>query len=49
MVYTVFDQKTSNTNKGSGINSDLVSENKELSKELLKKIVRKFEKYIHLL
>ena len=26
-----FDKKTSNTNKGTGINSDVVSENKELA------------------
>ena len=46
VVYTVFDKKTSDTNRGTGINSGIVSENKELAKQLLKPIVRKFEKKI---
>ena len=47
MVYNSFDKKNSNTNKGTGIDS----ENKELTKELYKPITRKFKnkKYIHLL
>ena len=51
MVYKCFDKKTSNTNKGTEINSDVISENKESDKELQKPIIRKFEKqkYIHLL
>ena len=34
IVYKFFDKKTSNTNRGTGINSDIVSENKELDEEL---------------
>ena len=52
MVYKVFDKNTaslagkpaSNTSKGTGINSDVVFENKELAKELHKPIIRKCEK-----
>ena len=45
MVYNSFDKKTSNTNKGTGIDS----ENKKLTKELYKPITRKFEKQkVHL-
>ena len=40
MLYNVFGKKTSNTNKGTGINSG----NKELGKEIHKQIIRKFEK-----
>ena len=40
MVYNFFDKKTSNTNKGTGIDS----ENKELAKEIHKPIIRKFGK-----
>ena len=47
MVYTVFDKKTSDTNRGTGVSSGIVSENKELAKQLLKPIVRKFEKKLH--
>ena len=32
MVYKFFDKKISNVNKGTGINSDVVSENEELAK-----------------
>ena len=44
MVYKYFDKKTSNINKGTEINSDVVSENKESDKELQKPVIRKFEK-----
>ena len=52
MVYKFFDKKAFNTNKETGINSDAVFENKrpldlamqQLAKELLKPIIRKFEK-----
>ena len=46
MVYTVFDKKKSDKNRGTGVSSGIVSENKELAKQLLKPIVRKFEKKI---
>ena len=51
VVYKSFDKNIYNTNKGAEINSDIVSENKELSKELHKPNVRTFknEKHIHLL
>ena len=52
MVYKLFDKKTSNTSKGTGINSDVVTENKhsldlatrQLEEELHKQMIRKFEK-----
>ena len=44
IVYKRFDKKTSNTNKGSVINSDIVFENKQLPKELQKPIIKKTEK-----
>ena len=37
-------KKSSNTQKGTGINSVVSSENKQLAEELHKPIVRKFEK-----
>ena len=40
MVYMCFDKKLSNTNKGTGINS----ENKQSAKELHKPIIKEFEK-----
>ena len=43
MVYTFFDERNSNTNKGTGINSGVVSKNEELAKESHKPVVRKFE------
>ena len=52
MVYKFFDKKTSNINKGTGINSDVVSEythpldlaTRKLEEELHKPMIRKFEK-----
>ena len=44
MVYKFFDKKISDARKGTGINSDLGSENKELEKELHKTMIRKYEK-----
>ena len=44
MVYKFFDKKTPNKNKGTKINLDVVSENKQLPKELHKLIIKKFEK-----
>ena len=44
MVYKFFDKKTPNKNKGTKINLDVVSENKQLHKELHKLIIKKFEK-----
>ena len=44
MVYNFFDKKTSITNKGTGINLDIVFENKKLPKKLHKPIIKKFEK-----
>ena len=44
MVHKFFDNNTSNTNKVTVINSVVVSENKELAKELHKPIARKLEK-----
>ena len=48
MVYKFFDIKSSNTNKQTnkqtGIIFGVVSEDKELAKELHKPIIRKFEK-----
>ena len=38
------DKSDPNTNKGTGISFDVVSENKELTEELHKPIIRKFEK-----
>ena len=45
MVYKVFDKKTSNKNKETGINSDAVFENKQLAKKLHKPIIRKSRKH----
>ena len=45
MVYKVFDKKTSNRNKETGINSDVVFENKQLAKKLHKPIIRKSRKH----
>ena len=42
--FIFFDKKTSDVNKGTGINSDVVSKNKYLAKELHKPFFRKFEK-----
>ena len=51
MVYTFYDKKTLNTNKGTAIISGIVSENKQLAKDLHKPIIKKLrnEKYTHLL
>ena len=43
MVYKFFDKNSSNTNKGTGINSDVVSESEELAKELHKPLIKKFK------
>ena len=47
MVYNFFfDKRSSNTHRGTGINSDVISENKhpsDLAEELHKRIIRKFE------
>ena len=45
MVYKFFDKKPSHTHKGTRINSGVVSENKQLVKELRKPITRKLEKH----
>ena len=42
MVYKFFEKKTSNTNKG--INSDVVSESKELAEDVHKSTIKKFKK-----
>ena len=44
MAYNSFDQKTSNTNRGTAINCGAVSDIKELEKELRKPIIKKSEK-----
>ena len=44
MVYKFFDKNSSNTNKGTGINSDVVSESEELANELHKPLIKKFKK-----
>ena len=51
MIYRFFDKKIWNTNSGPITNSDVVSENKELSKDLHKPIIRnsKNKMYIHVL
>ena len=41
MVYKLFD-KMSATHKGTGINSDAVSNNQQLAKEMHKPIIRKY-------
>ena len=47
MVYTFFDRKTSSTNKGAKINSDIVFEKKNYTNQLLGNL--KNEKYTYLL
>ena len=44
MVYNFFDKGISNTNKGRGVNSDMVAKNKKLAEELHKQIIRNFTK-----
>ena len=41
MVYKLFDKMFA-THKGTGINSDVVSNNQQLAKELHKPIIRKY-------
>ena len=44
MVYKFLIEKTSNANKATGINTGIVSENKQSTKELQKPIIKKIEK-----
>ena len=44
MVHNFFIKGTSNTNKGRGVNSDMVAKNKELAEEPHKQIIRNFTK-----
>ena len=51
MGYNFFNKKASNKNKGTGINSVIVSKNKELTKDIHKPVIKNFrnKKCIHLL
>ena len=44
MVYNFFNRQTSNANKEAAVKSVIVSENKEITKELHKLVIRKIEK-----
>ena len=44
MVYKSFNKMSSNKQKGTGINSDVISENTQIVEKSYKPIIRKFEK-----
>ena len=43
-IYKFFDRQSSTTRKGTGINSDVVSENQRLAQKLHKPVIIKFQK-----